>query len=165
MEYIKRGTPAFKNANLALFAGGFSTFSILWGTQPLLPDIAKEFAISPAASSLSQSSTTIALAISLLIAGSLSDVYGRKSVMTFSLLASSILAVCTGFASSFHMLVVGRILQDGDDRRSVWKKKNPATVANHHVIRGVDDPASESVGKNHRDRRLYVRILRRPLHR
>ncbi|PFA62838.1 MFS transporter [Bacillus sp. AFS015802] len=111
MEYIKRGTSAFKHANLALFAGGFSTFAILWGTQPLLPEIANEFDLSPAASSLSQSSTTIALAISLLIAGSLSDVYGRKSVMTFSLLASSILAICTGFASGFHMLVAGRILQ------------------------------------------------------
>lgn len=110
MDYIKRGTPAFKNANLALFAGGFSTFAILWGTQPLLPDIASEFDVSPATSSLSQSSTTIALAISLLIAGSLSDVYGRKSVMTFSLLASSILAVSTGFASSFPMLIIGRIL-------------------------------------------------------
>ncbi|MCC5803572.1 MFS transporter [Rossellomorea vietnamensis] len=111
MEYIKRGTSAFKNANLALFAGGFSTFAILWGTQPLLPEIAREFNVSPATSSLSQSSTTIALAISLLIAGSLSDVFGRKSVMTFSLLASSILAICTGFATGFHMLVVGRILQ------------------------------------------------------
>ncbi|WP_061809090.1 MFS transporter [Rossellomorea vietnamensis] len=111
MEYIKRGTSAFKHANLALFAGGFSTFAILWGTQPLLPEIAREFNVSPATSSLSQSSTTIALAISLLIAGSLSDVYGRKSVMTFSLLASSILAICTGFATGFHMLVFGRILQ------------------------------------------------------
>ncbi len=77
----------------------------------MLPEIAHEFNLSPAASSLSQSSTTIALAISLLIAGSLSDVYGRKSVMTFSLLASSTLAICTGFASSFHLLVAGRILQ------------------------------------------------------
>ncbi|MFI8684616.1 MFS transporter [Rossellomorea sp. NPDC077527] len=111
MEYIKRGTSAFKNTNLALFAGGFSTFAILWGTQPLLPEIAREFDVSPAISSLSQSSTTIALAISLLIAGSLSDVYGRKSVMTFSLLASSILAICTGFATGFHTLVAGRILQ------------------------------------------------------
>ena len=111
MDYIKRGTPAFKNANLALFAGGFSTFAILWGTQPLLPEIAKEFHLSPATSSLSQSSTTIALAISLLIAGSLSDVYGRKSIMTISLIASSILSVCTGFASSFHILVAWRILQ------------------------------------------------------
>jgi MFS transporter, YNFM family, putative membrane transport protein len=111
MEYIKRGTKAFKNTNLALFAGGFSTFAILWGTQPLLPEIARDFNVSPATSSLSQSSTTLALAISLLIAGSLSDVYGRKSVMTFSLLASSILAICTGFATGFHMLVAGRILQ------------------------------------------------------
>ena len=73
MTYIQRGTPAFKKVNLALFAGGFCTFAILWGTQPLLPDIASEFDISPATSSLSQSSTTIALAFGLLITGSLSE--------------------------------------------------------------------------------------------
>ena len=90
-------TPEFKKVNLALFAGGFCTFAILWGTQPLLPDIANEFQISPATSSLSQSSTTIALAFSLLITGSLSAMYGRKRVMTISLVASSILAILTGF--------------------------------------------------------------------
>ncbi|BCB04166.1 MFS transporter [Bacillus sp. KH172YL63] len=111
MHYIERGTSRFTYANLALFAGGFSTFAILWGTQPILPEIAREFNLSPAQSSLSQSSATIALALSLLIAGSLSDVYGRKAVMTFSLFASSILAILTGFASDFHLLVIGRVLQ------------------------------------------------------
>lgn len=111
MTYIKRGTIEFKKANLALFAGGFCTFAILWGTQPLLPDISKEFHLSPAVSSLSQSSTTISLAISLLIAGSLSEVYGRKSLMSISLVASSILSVLTGFVPSFSLLVLCRILQ------------------------------------------------------
>ncbi|WEG14689.1 MFS transporter [Pullulanibacillus sp. KACC 23026] len=111
MPYIQRGTKAFTKASLALFAGGFCTFAILWGTQPLLPEIATEFHLSPAISSLCQSSTTIALAISMLIAGSLSEVYGRKRVMTFSLIASSILAILTGFAPSFSLLVLCRILQ------------------------------------------------------
>lgn len=110
MHYISRGTSAFKKANIALFAGGFSTFAILWGTQPLLPEIAKEFHVSPAVSSLSLSSTTIALSISLLIAGSLSEVFGRKSVMTFSLFASAILAILTGLSPNFHFLLLGRIL-------------------------------------------------------
>lgn len=111
MTYIQRGTPAFKKVNLALFAGGFCTFAILWATQPLLPDIAKEFHLSPAVSSLSQSSTTIALAISLLITGSLSEVYGRKRIMTISLVASSILAILTGFVPNFELLILCRILQ------------------------------------------------------
>ncbi|KHD86596.1 MFS transporter [Heyndrickxia ginsengihumi] len=111
MSYIQRGTRTFRMANLALFAGGFNTFAILWGTQPLLPDIAKEFHISPAVSSLSLSSTTIALAISMLIAGSLSEVFGRKPVMTISLVASSILAILTAYSPTFHLLIFFRILQ------------------------------------------------------
>jgi YNFM family putative membrane transporter len=97
--------------NIALFAGGFNTFAILWGTQPILPEISKEFSVSPAASSLSLSTTTIALAISMLIAGSLSEVFGRKPVMTFALVASSILSILTAFSPSFHLLLLCRILQ------------------------------------------------------
>jgi YNFM family putative membrane transporter len=98
-------------ANLALFAGGFNTFAILWSTQPLLPEIANEFHISPAVSSLTLSSTTIALAISMLVVGSLSEVFGRKSVMTISLIASSILAIITALSPNFHLLLLCRILQ------------------------------------------------------
>jgi YNFM family putative membrane transporter len=98
-------------ANLALFAGVFNTFAILWSTQPLLPEIANEFHISPAVSSLTLSSTTIALAISMLVVGSLSEVFGRKSVMTISLIASSILAIITALSPNFHLLLLCRILQ------------------------------------------------------
>ncbi|MED1205274.1 MFS transporter [Heyndrickxia acidicola] len=111
MNYIQRGTRKFKMAALALFAGGFSTFAILWGTQPLLPDLSREFHVSPAVSSLSLSSTTIALAISILIAGSLSEVFGRKSIMTISLAASSILSILTAFMPNFQLLILCRILQ------------------------------------------------------
>lgn len=111
MSYIQRGTHKFRMVNLALFAGGFCTFAILWGTQPLLPELAKEFDVTPAVSSLSLSSTTIALSISLLIFGSLSEVFGRKPVMTFSLFVSSILSILTAFTPSFHLLILSRILQ------------------------------------------------------
>ncbi|NSL50972.1 MFS transporter [Calidifontibacillus erzurumensis] len=110
MDFIQRGTRQFLFVNIALFAGGFTTFAILWGTQPLLPEISKEFQLSPAVASLSLSSTTIALAISMLIAGSLSEVFGRKPVMTFALLTSSIIAVFTAFSPNFHLLLFGRIL-------------------------------------------------------
>ncbi|GIN84506.1 putative MFS-type transporter YybF [Heyndrickxia sporothermodurans] len=111
MSYIKRGTKSFRMANIALFAGGFNTFAILWSTQPLLPEIAKEFHVSPAVSSLTLSLTTIALAISMLFVGSLSEVYGRKSVMTISLITSSILAILTAFSPNFYFLLFFRILQ------------------------------------------------------
>ncbi|MCF6800061.1 MFS transporter [Priestia megaterium] len=111
MSYIERGTPAFKKVNLALFAGGFSTFAILWGSQPLLPEISREFQVLPATSSLVLSSTTIALAISMLISGSLSEVFGRKSIMTLSLALSSILSILTALSPDFHLLILTRVLQ------------------------------------------------------
>lgn len=111
MDYIQKGSIEFKKANIALFAGGFCTFAILYSTQPLLPYLSQEFHISPAASSLSLSLTTITLAISLLIAGSLSEALGRKKIMTFSMFSASILAMLSGFVPNFQLLILTRILQ------------------------------------------------------
>ena len=38
--WTERGTPAFRRASLALFLAGFSTFSLLYCVQPLLPLLA-----------------------------------------------------------------------------------------------------------------------------
>lgn len=111
MSYIEKGSKEFKKANIALFAGGFSTFAILYSTQPLLPYLSKEFHISAATASLSLSATTITLAVSLLVVGSLSEAWGRKRIMTFSMFMASILAVLTGFVPNFHFLLALRILQ------------------------------------------------------
>lgn len=111
MNYIEKGSIEFKKVNIALFAGGFSTFAVLYSTQPLLPYLAKEFHISPGTASLSLSAATITLAISLLIVGSLSEAWGRKPIMTFSMFAASILAILASFAPSFQSLIAVRILQ------------------------------------------------------
>lgn len=111
MNYIEKGSKEFKKVNIALFAGGFSTFAVLYSTQPLLPYLSREFGISPTTSSLSLSATTITLALSLLIVGSLSEALGRKQIMTFSMFSASILAVLTGFVPNFHTLLILRILQ------------------------------------------------------
>ncbi len=86
MSYIQKGTREFRHASIALFAGGFNTFAILYCTQPLMPYLSKEFGISPTMASLSLSVTTCTLAVSMLIFGSLSEVLGRKPIMCFSFL-------------------------------------------------------------------------------
>lgn len=111
MSYIKKGTTEFRNVNIALFAGGFDTFAILYSTQPLMPELSKEFHISPTVASLSLSVTTIALAFSMLLFGSLSEVWGRKIVMSFSLISASTLVILTAFVPGFHYLLLFRILQ------------------------------------------------------
>jgi YNFM family putative membrane transporter len=111
MTGMQQGTPAFRKANWALFAGGWCTFAILYCTQPLMPEFSREFHLSPAAASLSLSVTTITLAVSMLLIGSLSESWGRKPVMTFSLFAASILSVLTAWVPDFHVLLAARILQ------------------------------------------------------
>jgi YNFM family putative membrane transporter len=109
--YIRRGTKTFRKTTLAMFFGGFNTFAIMYSTQPLLPVFSREFHISPTIASLSLSLTTIALAVSMLFVGSVSEVKGRKSLMIFSLVSASVLAFITAFVPNFHFLLLFRVLQ------------------------------------------------------
>lgn len=111
MTYIKRGSRAFRFTTLALFAGAFSTYANLYMTQPVLPMIAKNFHVSPATASLSLSLTTTALACFMLIVGSLSEAWGRKNIMTFSMVAVALLSIAISFAPSFNTLLILRIIQ------------------------------------------------------
>lgn len=111
MTYLQQGTPDFRRANLALFAGGFVTFAILYSTQPLLPIYSKEFHVSPTVASFSLSVSTATLAVFMLIAGSLSEALGRKRVMAVTLFISSIVALLTAFSPNFPALLGLRILQ------------------------------------------------------
>jgi len=104
------GTPAFRRLNLALFAAGFSTFAILYCVQPLLPEFSREFQVSAAISSLSLSLSTGLLAVSMLVAGSLSEVWGRKPVMVASLLASALLTLLSAAAPNWTGLLLTRML-------------------------------------------------------
>lgn len=111
MDYIKRGTVNFRNANLALFAGAFSTFANLYMTQPLLPTFTKVFHISPTIASLSLSVTTLTLAFSMIIIGSLSEAWGRKKIMAFSMFAGAILTLLIALAPSYSTLLTLRVIQ------------------------------------------------------
>src|SRR5436190_13988150 len=111
MAYLEQGSAAFWRANLALFLGGWVTFACLYSTQPVLPALTAEFGVPPALASLSVSVTTATLAVMMLLAASLSDAWGRKPVMTASLVASGTLALLTALSPDFHTLLALRTLQ------------------------------------------------------
>lgn len=111
MGKLVQGTTAFRKANFALFAGGFITFSILYDVQPLMPVFSEEFNVSAAQGSLALSVTTLALAISMLVVSSFSESWGRKNIMSASLLLSSIIVILTAFSPTFSTLVELRIVQ------------------------------------------------------
>ncbi|HEY8023203.1 MAG TPA: MFS transporter [Burkholderiaceae bacterium] len=107
-KYTASGTAAFRRANRALFLGGFSTFSLLYCVQPLMPVFAREFGLTPVQSSWSLSISTGALAVSLLIASAISDSVGRKSLMCGALLLSAIVTILCALAGNFSQLLVMR---------------------------------------------------------
>ena len=88
--WLLRGTPAYRRVNFGLFLAGFSTFSLLYCVQPLLPTFAAHFAVSPAESSFALSLSTGALSLAILCAAALSEGFGRRGLM----FASSPSPVC-----------------------------------------------------------------------
>jgi YNFM family putative membrane transporter len=108
---VRVGTPAYRRVNLALFCAGFVTFITLYDVQPLLPLFAREFGVSPAMASLPLSCSTVALALGMLVAGTLSETLGRRPVITTALFLTSILAIVTFFSHSFESLLLLRLLQ------------------------------------------------------
>ena len=108
--FIERGTRAFVQTNLALFAAGFATFALIYCVQALLPEFSAAFGVSAAASSLALSLTTGAMAFCLLVASALADAWGRKQLMTTSLLASAVLTVAAAAAPRWGELLALRAL-------------------------------------------------------
>jgi MFS transporter, YNFM family, putative membrane transport protein len=98
----------FRRAALAMFAAGLATFALLYLPQPLLPTLSRSFRVSPAASTLSLSISSAALALSFLPAGLLADCIGRTRVMAASVLTASALGVACAAAPSFVVLLVMR---------------------------------------------------------
>ncbi len=109
-EKIVRGTPAYRRTSLAIFSCGFSIFAILYCTQPILPQLVQEFSVTPAQSSLALSLTTISMAIAMLFASSLSEGWGRKSLMLGALISSSIFTLALAFAQEWNQILWLRAL-------------------------------------------------------
>ena len=108
--YIRYGTPAFRQTNLALFAAGFATFGLLYCVQPLMPEFSRHYGVSEAGAAMSLSLTTGVLAVAMLFAGGLSDAWGRKSIMVASVLTSAVLVLVTAVMPDWTALLIVRSL-------------------------------------------------------
>ncbi len=107
---LDAGTLQFRRANLAMFVGGFATFAMLYGTQPLLPLLSRTFEVTPAEASLSVSLGTAALALMLVPASIVSDRFGRQALMKTTLVLAAVIATASAFVTDFTQLLVLRAL-------------------------------------------------------
>ena len=92
-----------------LFAG-FSTFSLLYSVQPLLPLFATEYRLSAEAASLVVSLATGPLAIGIVFAGILSDRLGRRPLMVSAMFAAGALTLAGALVPGWHTLLALRLL-------------------------------------------------------
>ncbi|WP_167403920.1 MFS transporter [Bacillus sp. EKM104P] len=111
MSYIQHHTTAYRKVTLSFFVAGFNTFAILYCVQPLMSEFTKKFHITPTVASLSLSVTTMLLAFSMIVIGTLSEVWGRKGIMSISMIAASICCLMTAFSPNYHTLLILRALQ------------------------------------------------------
>ncbi len=107
---IGRGGARFWRVSFALFLGSFATFALLYCVQPLMPLFTRAFSISPAAASLSLSAATGVLAVAMIFAGTLSDIVGRKAIMTASLVAAAAATLAASLSPNWTTFVALRAL-------------------------------------------------------
>nr|WP_315482839.1 MFS transporter [uncultured Undibacterium sp.] len=97
-----------KSIRRAMLFGGFSSFSMLYCVQPLMPMLATEFTLSAAQSSWILSISTLFLAFSLLISSVISEIIGRKVLMLWAVTIAAATTVLCSLAQSFEQFIVLR---------------------------------------------------------
>ena len=109
-EGYRHGEAGFRHVSIALFAGSFASFGLLYCLQPLLPEFTRVFAVSPAVATMAISMCTIGLGLALLVAGPLSDAIGRTVVMRWSLVGSSVVTALCAIAPDWPFILAMRAL-------------------------------------------------------
>jgi MFS transporter, YNFM family, putative membrane transport protein len=96
---------------IAVATTGFCAFLNLYSPQALLPELAREFAASPAEMSSVMTASAAAIALTAPFTGALADVIGRKRVITAAMLAVVIPMGMIALATSLEGMILWRFLQ------------------------------------------------------
>jgi predicted MFS family arabinose efflux permease len=101
----------FDPRKIAVATTGFCAFLNLYSPQALLPELAREFAASPAEMSSVMTASAAAIALTAPFTGALADVIGRKRVITAAMLAVVVPMALIALATSLEGMIVWRFLQ------------------------------------------------------
>ncbi|WP_372627488.1 MFS transporter [Arsukibacterium sp.] len=108
---IQYKSAAFYQSCFALCLAAVVVFANLHLLQPLLPQLSREFQLSPLQVSLSYTVATFGLGLSLLIYASLSDAWGRKTLLLVTLSGVTLSTLALTQVESFTALVCWRAIQ------------------------------------------------------
>jgi predicted MFS family arabinose efflux permease len=98
-------------ATVAIACAAICVFMNLYSPQAVLPLLARDFAASPSAVSLTMTANALAVAVMAPFAGAIADVSGRKRVIVSAALAVSLPSLLMGFAPDLTTLLVIRFVQ------------------------------------------------------
>ena len=110
-EKAEKGSARYRHIRNCMLLSGLSVFAQLYLFQPLLSELCRVFGVTPATSSLAVSFATIGMAIGLFIFAFRADALSRERLMSFALIASSVLTILTAFAWDFVPLLVLTLLK------------------------------------------------------
>lgn len=108
---LSPGHPGYRRMSFALFAAGVATFALLYSTQALLPAISTDLGVTASQASWTVSAATGALALFVLPLSALSERFGRRTMMTASLLVAVVVGLLVPFAPNVEWLVALRAVQ------------------------------------------------------
>jgi MFS transporter, YNFM family, putative membrane transport protein len=111
LRYHQPGQPGYRRLLVALFVAGVATFAALWSTQPLIGILAQRFSLPESQAAWSVSVATLLLGIGMLVAGPLSDRWGRTTMIKGSLFATAALGAVCALAPSWPVLLAARAAQ------------------------------------------------------
>lgn len=101
----------YRWSTIALYCTAVVVFSDMYLTQPILPLLSHEFAVTPSTAGLSVSVVVLLIAIASIGCGPLSDAVGRKVVMVGSCALLALPTLLCAIAPSFNALLIFRALQ------------------------------------------------------
>lgn len=85
----------------------------LQALSPALPAVAREFAVGPAVAQLMLSLSLVAMALTTLLWGPLSDRYGRRPVLVFGMALAGVGSALAALAPAVSFAILGRLVQAG----------------------------------------------------
>lgn len=109
-ERVKSRRP-FGLAILALYAATVTVFADMYVTQPILPQLARDFGVDAAVAGATISAVVLATALSSAFYGPLSEALGRRRVMVWGSAGLAVATAACAWAPSLFALLALRALQ------------------------------------------------------
>jgi predicted MFS family arabinose efflux permease len=105
------GTAEYRQLLVGIFFAGVATFAQLYSPQATLSQIASDFDVGAAEVALVVSAATLGLALGVIPWSLVADRIGRVRSMSIAVIAATIFGLLVPFATSFPLLLVGRLLE------------------------------------------------------